>query len=160
MPANQFFLARTTNHLRDQSRRILIAGALAFVSGNLLYAHLPGQIAGLRVPISIGLFYGLVVMVGVLFTTGFFPRQRHLVDAVAVSRLGFALFVVAAPEIGQPLTTEPLYSATIVVGSAVLLFTAGPCLYTYCCRDGMPTAIRRCAERTQATLVWIDRVKT
>ncbi len=121
-----------------------------------MYAHLPGQIAGLRVAISVGAYYCLVVMAGVLITTGLFPRQRHLVDAVAVSRLGFALFVVAAPDMGQPLASSALVSATIVVGSAVLLFRTGPSLFAYCSRGGMPTAIQRCAEMTRSALVWID----
>lgn len=159
MSEDHFFLSRTAQHLRDQSRRLILAGALTFVAGNLLYAHLPGQIAGLRVSFWIGLFYALVVVGGALFITGCFPRQRRLVDAVALSRLGFALFVVAAPETGQPLATSPLYSATIVVGSAVMLLTAGPGLHTFFCRKGMPTVFRRCAECAQATLVWIDRDK-
>ncbi len=159
MSEDQCFLSQTAQHLRDQSRRLILAGALAFVAGNLLYAHMPGQIAGLRVSFWIGLFYALVVVIGAMFITGYFPRQRRLVDAVALSRLGFALFVVAAPETGQPLVFSPFYSATIVVGTALLLSTACPVLHAICCREGMPTVIRRCAERAQAAWVWVDRDK-
>ncbi len=105
---------------RDR-RRIAFVVSLAFVAGYVLYLRHGGQVLGVPVPVFTGLVYAVFIGLATLLTGVILPGLRFATEAIAVSRLILALVIWTAPALAHPIMSQPLISATIVVGGAVLL---------------------------------------
>lgn len=106
-------------HVYFERRRLTVAGLLAFVAGYALYAHIPAVVHGMPLPVFTGLIYAVVVVLAAAATAYLMPKLRRLIDAVALTRLAFAVWVVLAH--GQAVAASPTATAAIVVGSAIAL---------------------------------------
>ena len=145
-------------HIRLERRRIAVAGSLAFLAGTTLTSHLHGVAFGLPFPVFVGIAYAGLAMIAATFSTYFLPRLRHLVEAVALSRLLFALGIAGSQ--GYAVAETPLYAATIVVVGALGLVQIGTWLET---RSRMATAsvhLVDSAVRAREILDWIDNTAT
>ena len=104
-----------------ERRRLSFVAVLAFLAGAIGYLHFPHTLFGLPAPLVIGLIYVSVITPFALLVCLFLPRLRFMIEAVAVSRLLFSVFVFAVPEIGYKLMALPSVNALIVVTGGVLL---------------------------------------
>ena len=105
----------------SERRRLLLVTALAFVAGYIFYMPIDVNVFGMPVPVFTGTLYAVFVGVAALMTCLFLPALRFTIEAIALSRLVFALTVVQFPEIGFKLMASPFANATIVVGGAFVL---------------------------------------
>lgn len=106
------------NRAYRERRRVILASALAYLAGHIFYMRYSGELHGLPIPVFAGLFYAVFIGIAALVMCVFLPKLRFTVEAIAFSRLGFAIFVWQVPELGQKLLDSPLVNATIVVGGA------------------------------------------
>ncbi|WP_420584829.1 hypothetical protein [Ruegeria sp.] len=110
-------------HVYLERRRLYAIGFLSFSAGVVLYSHINATQMGLPVPVITGLIYMVAVVVAAAATTYFLPGLRKITDAVAVTRLAFALWVVTTQS--HEVAAAPFISATVVVGGAILLVNLG-----------------------------------
>ncbi|MES0826621.1 hypothetical protein [Ruegeria sp. SCP11] len=141
-------------HVYLERRRLAFIGVLSFVAGVALYSHMGITPGGIPVPIIIGLIYMAAVMGAAALTTYFLPRLRRITDAVAVTRLGFAVWVASTHS--YELASSPLVSATIVVGSAILLLEISPKLPAFARVFSIPEERLDFTQITQDFLNWLD----
>ena len=113
---------RFSRHVCLERRRLTRIGVLAFISGFVLYSHIDLMQLGLPFPLFAGLFYLVAIVVAASVTTFVFPKLRRLTDAIALSRFGFALWILGTND--YELLASPTVSATIVVASAIILLRA------------------------------------
>lgn len=141
-------------HVYFERRRLTVAGLLAFVAGYGLYSHIPAVVLGLPLPVFTGLIYAVVVVLAASVTAYLIPNLRRLIDAVALTRLAFAAWVVLAH--GQAVAASPMATAAIVVGSAIALLRIATWLDN---RGRQPAAqawlATACAE-VRACAAWLD----
>ena len=104
-----------------ERRRILLVTALAFLAGAIFYLRADAQIWGLPVALVTGTIYAGVVGPAALFFCLVMPSIRFMIEAVAVSRLMFSLFVFSVPDIGYRVLASPLLTAFVVVTGGVLV---------------------------------------
>jgi hypothetical protein len=145
---------RIPRHLHLERRRLTLAGALAFVAGYALYAHIPLTAFGLPLPVFTGLVYTVIVVLAASVTSYAFPRLRHLIDGVAVTRLAFATWVVVAH--GQAIAASPALSATIVVGGAALLLRLGAWLDRLSQSRNTPPLLALITAQARTFTAWLD----
>jgi hypothetical protein len=131
-----------------------MAGVLAFFAGYALYAHVPANLHGLPFPVFTGLLYTTFVVLAASVTTYFLPNLRRLIDGVALTRLGFALWVVAAH--GQEVAASPTATAAIVVGGAAVLLRLGVWLDRTSRRPSAPALMVTLATQGRAVTAWLD----
>jgi hypothetical protein len=105
---------------RERRRTGLVAG-LAALSGALFYSHIPATLAGLPLPLAMGLLYGLAFGLATLAVSLLAPRLRFAMEAFAVARLLYALAAAALPGLALTAITMPLVNATVVVAGGLLL---------------------------------------
>lgn len=141
-------------HVYFERRRLTLAGVLAFVAGYALYAHVSATVFGMPLPLFTGLCYAGLVVPAAAGTSYFMPNLRRLIEGVAVSRLGFALWVVVAQ--AWEIAASPLASATIVVGGAFLLLQLGGLINRLSQRPTAKAWFASGAARASAVVGWLD----
>ncbi len=141
-------------HVYLERRRLTFIGVLSFVAGVALYSHMGVTPGGIPVPIIIGLIYMAAVMGAAALTTYFLPRLRRITDAVALTRLGFALWVASTHS--YELASSPLVSATIVVGSAIILLEVSAKLPAIARFLSVPEGRLGITQNTLDFLGWLD----
>jgi hypothetical protein len=99
---------------RERRRTGLVAG-LAAISGALFYSHISATVAGIPLPLFIGVLYGIAFGLATLTVSLIAPRLRFAMEAFAVARLLYALTAAAVPGIAYAAITTPLLNATVVV---------------------------------------------
>lgn len=104
-----------------ERRRLLLVTSLAFLAGVIFYLRADNYVMGVHVSIVTGAIYASVVGTTALFFCLVLPSIRFMIEAVAVSRLLFALFVFTEPGIGYALLASPLLTAAIVVGGGIAI---------------------------------------
>lgn len=104
-----------------ERRRLLLVTSLAFVAGYVFYLRADVQILGLPLPLVTGAIYAGVVGPTALFFCLVLPSIRFMIEAVAISRLIFSLFVFSAPDIGYRLLASPFLTALVVVTGGILV---------------------------------------
>ena len=114
-------MEQAVNRLYLERRRLGFVAVLAFLAGAVGYLHFPHSLFGIPAPLFIGLLYMGIITPFALLVCLFLPRLRFMVEAVAVSRLLFSVFVFVLPEIGYKLMAIPSLNAVIVVTGGVLL---------------------------------------
>lgn len=114
-----FAVKRIVEHLNREKRRLYSIAFLAFSAGCVLYSHVDATRLGLPLPVLAGFIYmGLIVCASAI-TSYFLPKLTRVTDAVAVTRLGFALWIASTQN--YELAASPMIGATIVVGGAAIL---------------------------------------
>ncbi len=141
-------------HIYLERRRLTLIGAMSFAAGATLYSHLGVGQTGLPIPLMAGLVYMVAVVVAATVTTLLLPGLKRVTDTVAVTRLGFALWVAATHS--YELVSSPLISATIVVGSALLLLQIGTWLPTVVRKLSLPKGPSDFIQNAQVFLGWLD----
>jgi MFS family permease len=137
-----------------ERRRLTLAGILAFVAGYALYAHVNATALGLPFPVFTGFLYAVLVVLAAAMTSYIFPKLRRLIDGVAVSRLGFAIWVIIAQ--GQEIAGSPLICATIVVGGAIILLRLSNWIDRLSRTPTAPVIFVNVAARARAAVAWLD----
>jgi hypothetical protein len=110
---------RILTHFEQQKRRLYSIAFLAFSAGYVLYSHIDVMRYGMPVPVLTGLIYMGAIVCATVVTTYFLPGLTKVTDAVAVTRLGFALWIAATQS--HELAASPVLGATVVVGGAIVL---------------------------------------
>ncbi|MEQ9040328.1 MAG: hypothetical protein RIE24_18435 [Silicimonas sp.] len=98
-----------------ERRRLLFVTTMAFLAGFIFYSRAHAEIWGLPVPVVTGAIYAGVVGPTALFFCLVMPSIRFMIEAVAVSRLLFSVFVFSVPDIGYRILASPLLTAAVVV---------------------------------------------
>lgn len=107
-----------------ERRRLLLVSALAFLAGVIFYIRTDIYIHGVHASLIIGAIYAVVVGFAALLVCLFLPSLRFMIEAVAVSRLVFSLFVLVQPDIGYKILAMPALNATLVVFGGILISRA------------------------------------
>lgn len=107
------------NRLHSERRRLLVVVLLAFLAGYLFYLRADLYIHGIHVALITGAIYAGVIAVAAVVVCLAFPAMRFMIEAVAVSRLMLAFFVLAVPETGFRILASPALTAFLVVGGGV-----------------------------------------
>lgn len=145
---------RIPRHVYFERRRLTLAGLLAFVAGYALYAHIPATAFGLPFPVFTGLLYTALVVLTSAVTSYLLPNLRRLIDGVALTRLAFATWVVAAH--GQDIAASPVASATIVVGGAIILLRLGSWIDTASRKPAAPVLLVTITAQLRTLAAWLD----
>lgn len=98
-----------------ERRRLLLVTTLAFLAGYIFYMRADAEIWGLPVPVVTGAIYAGVVAPTALFFCLVLPSIRFMIEAVAISRLAFSVFVFSLPDIGYRILASPFLTAAVVV---------------------------------------------
>lgn len=98
-----------------ERRRLLLVTALAFMAGYVFYMRAGAEIWGLPIPLVTGAIYAGVVGPTALFFCLVLPSVRFMIEAVAISRLAFSVFVFSVPDIGYRILASPFLTALVVV---------------------------------------------
>jgi hypothetical protein len=114
-------MASLARRIRRERRRTGLVATLAAVSGALFYSHISATVAGIPLPLFIGLLYGIAFGAATLTVSLIAPRLRFAMEAFAVARLLYALTAAAIPGVAFSAITMPIVNATVVVGGGVLL---------------------------------------
>lgn len=101
--------------LYQERRRLALVTSLAYLAGVLFYWPSHVYLAGFHISMITGTVYATVVGVAALLICALLPRLRFMMEAVAIARLILALFVVAMPELGPMVLSNPFLMALIVV---------------------------------------------
>ena len=141
-------------HVHFERRRLTLAGLFAFVAGYALYAHITPTAFGLPFPLFTGLLYTALVVLTAAVTSYLLPNLRRLIDGVALTRLAFAAWVVAAD--GQDIAASPSASAAIVVGGAVVLLRLGTWIDRSSRRPGAPVLLVTFTAQMRTLVAWLD----
>lgn len=104
-----------------ERRRLLLVTTLAFLAGYIFYMRVDHEIGGVPIPLLTGAIYAGVVGPAALFFCLIMPSIRFMIEAVAVSRLLFSVFVFSAPDIGYRILASPLLTAFVVVTGGVFI---------------------------------------
>lgn len=104
-----------------ERRRLGFVVLTAFLAGFLFYLRSGLDIHGIPAPFVIGAIYAFVVGLCALLVCLVVPSMRFMVEAVGISRLGLALFVLANPATGYQILANPALTAAIVVTGGVLV---------------------------------------
>lgn len=98
-----------------ERRRLFLVTALAFLAGYIFYMRTAADIWGLPIPVITGAIYAGVVGPTALFFCLVLPSIRFMIEAIAVSRLLFSVFVFSVPDIGYRILASPFLTALVVV---------------------------------------------
>lgn len=104
-----------------ERRRLLLVTSLAFLAGVIFYLRADHRIMGVHVSLITGAIYASVVGTTALFFCIVLPSMRFLIEAVAVSRLVFSVFVFSQPQVGYAILASPFLTAAIVVGGGIAI---------------------------------------
>jgi hypothetical protein len=108
-------MAHRARRIWRERRRTGLVATLAGVSGALFCSHIPATVAGIPLPLFIGVLYGIAFGLATLTVSLIAPRLRFAMEAFAVARLLYALTAAAVPGIAYAAITTPLLNATVVV---------------------------------------------
>ncbi len=114
-----FAVKRIIGHVDSQKRRLYAIAFLAFAAGYVLYSHIEVTRFGMPLPVFTGLLYMSMIVFATAVSTYFLPKLARVTDAVAVTRLGFAVWVAGTQS--YEVAASPLIGATIVIGGAMVL---------------------------------------
>ena len=109
------------SHLYQERRRLLFVASMAFLAGVLLYLPAPIYVGAVHISLISGVVYATVVGLAAFFVCLILPSMRFMIEAVAVSRLFFAFFVLAMPQIGFQILANPLLTALLVVAGGAAI---------------------------------------
>lgn len=101
--------------LYRERKRLTFVTTLAFLAGVIFYLHAEFPIAGIPFPLITGTIYAVIIGATAAFFCVVMPSIRFMIEAMAISRLMFAVFVFSFPEIGYPILFSPFAAATVVV---------------------------------------------
>lgn len=104
-----------------ERRRLVFVTSLAFLAGFIFYLRAGHQVWGLPVPVVTGAIYAGVVGPTALFFCLVLPSIRFMIEAIAVSRLLFSVFVFTVPEIGYRVLASPFLTAFVVVTGGIVV---------------------------------------
>ena len=104
-----------------ERRRLVFVTSLAFIAGFIFYLRAGHQVWGLPVPVVTGAIYAGVVGPTALFFCLVLPSIRFMIEAIAVSRLLFSIFVFTVPEIGYQVLASPFLTAFVVVTGGIVV---------------------------------------
>lgn len=107
--------------LHRERRRLAFVVSLAFWAGVLLYWNANTAIGSVPIAWVTGAVYAVVVGVAALVICAFLPSMRYMMEAVAISRLALAFYLLAHPEVGASLLQSPFLLALVVVTGAILV---------------------------------------
>ena len=107
--------------LYHDRRRLALVALLAFLAGTLFYWPSRVYLGPVHISLITGLVYASVVFVTALIVCLALPRMRFMIEAVALSRLVLALFVLATPELGALVLANPLIMALVVVAGGACI---------------------------------------
>jgi len=107
-----------------ERRRLALVTLFAFAAGFLFYIRVDIHVWGLPVALVTGAIYAAVIGPVALAVCLFLPSLRFMIEAVAVARLGLAVFVLAEPGVGYRLLASPMLTAAVVVGGGWLISRA------------------------------------
>ena len=102
--------------LYHDRRRLALVALLAFLAGTLFYWPSQVYLGQVHISLVTGIVYAAVVFVAALIVCVTLPRMRFMIEAVALSRLLLSLLVLAVPELGVLVLTNPVIMALVVVG--------------------------------------------
>jgi len=105
----------------QERRRLTFVSTMAFLAGFLFYLNADLYIHGVHVAFVTGAIYAAVVGAAAMLICLFLPSMRFMIEAVAVSRFGLSLFVLAFPQIGFQILASPLLTAFLVVTGGALI---------------------------------------
>ena len=145
---------RIPRHVYFERRRLTLAGLFAFVAGYALYAHINATAFGLPFPVFTGLLYTALVVLTAAVTSYLLPNLRRLIDGVALTRLAFATWVVAAH--GQEIAASPSTTAAIVVGGAIVLLRLGTWIDRSSRKPAAPLLLVAFAAQGRTLAAWLD----
>lgn len=114
-------MATLARRIWRERRRTGLVACLASVSGALFYSHITATVAGVPLPLFIGLLYGVAFGLATLTVSLVVPRLRFAMEAFAVARLLFACTAAAFPGVAIAAITAPLLNATVVVIGGIAL---------------------------------------
>jgi hypothetical protein len=114
-------MASLARRIWRERRRTGLVATLAAISGALFYSHIDLTVAGIPLPLFIGVLYGIAFGLATLTVSLIAPRLRFAMEAFAVARLLYALTAAAIPGVAFTAITMPLVNATVVVGGGILL---------------------------------------
>lgn len=104
-----------------ERRRLLVVTVLAYLAGAIFYLRADASLFGLPVPVVTGAIYAGIVGPAALFFCLVMPSIRFMIEAVAVSRLAFSVFVFSVPDIGYRILASPLATAIVVVTGGFII---------------------------------------
>ncbi|WP_413719583.1 hypothetical protein [Silicimonas sp. MF1-12-2] len=104
-----------------ERRRLLFVTSLAFLAGYIFYLRAGHEVWGLPVPVVTGAIYAGVVGPTALFFCLVLPSIRFMIEAIAVSRLLFSIFVFSVPDIGYSILASPFLTAFVVVTGGIVV---------------------------------------
>ena len=104
-----------------ERRRLTFVIALAFLAGFLFYLPTNVHVHGIHLSWLTGAIYALVIGLSAIAVFLYLPTMRFMVEAIAVSRLCLSLFVLAAPELGYRILSDPFVMACLVVFGGLVL---------------------------------------
>lgn len=139
--------------IHQERRRLLFVVVLSYVAGLIAHLHLDIFVSGWPIAIFFASLQATVVGVFALLVCLLTPSLRFMVEAFAVSRLVFALFVYFFPGIGYPILTEPMLAAVIVILGGSL---ASRLIHGRFCKpqiEGLQDRLRAVSRRRPARLV-------
>ena len=106
---------RLGGRIYRERRRLFLVTALAFLAGYIFYMRAHAEIWGLPIPVVTGAIYAGIVGPTALFFCLVLPSIRFMIEAIAVSRLLFSVFVFSVPDIGYRILASPFLTAAVVV---------------------------------------------
>lgn len=98
-----------------ERKRLAVVTCLAFTAGYIFYLRTDAELWGLPIPVVTGAIYAGIVGPAALFFCLVMPSIRFMIEAVAVSRLLFSVFVFSVPDIGYRILASPFLTAFVVV---------------------------------------------
>ena len=114
-------LYRLWRRVYCERKRLLFVTSLAFLAGVIFYLRTDQLIWGVPVPLVTGAIYAGVVGPAALFFCLVMPSIRFMIEAIAVSRLLFSLFVFSVPDICYTILASPFATAAVVVGGGAVI---------------------------------------
>lgn len=115
------FARSSMQRLRGNLSRLGMVIALAFVAGVLFYANYRFEVLGMPLPVYTGLLYAVVIGFVGAVVYACLPGLQLMMETVAISRLGIAVWAFNNPEQGAQLLASPLVSATLVIAGAIVI---------------------------------------
>lgn len=103
----------------QERKRLIFVAVMAFFAGFLFYVRTDAYIGGIHLSLVTGTVYAVIIGACALIVCIALPSMRFMIEAIAVSRLILALFVVSVPSIGYHILTNPLFTALITVTGGI-----------------------------------------
>ncbi|NNE89619.1 MAG: hypothetical protein HKN27_16240 [Silicimonas sp.] len=103
----------------QERKRLAFVAVMAFLAGFLFYIRTDLYIGGVHVALITGSVYAVIIGICALIVCIVLPSMRFMIEAVAVSRLILSLFVLAVPNMGYLILSNPLVTALVTVTGGI-----------------------------------------